>query len=307
MKKKGAFLTLLFAVALFSYYSILYFRSYYFLVPIELVNSYQIPCTSIEIEGNRYQVEIDLGTKMALSLHKEVLDKVRKNLCGTSRRMDFRGNKYETPLYSISNVKIGSVLLNKVKTREESSEFAGKEAILLECKNEQNAGRIGRDFFTDKNIFMDFSHRILIVCSQLKDIEKEGYEMKRLTSTPFKVTSDGIILEIETDLGKQKFVLDTGTTVSAIRSRDLNNNSLKQSSIGTSKFVINGTDFGSRELYLLDISQEFNEIDGLLGMDFLKDHLVYLDFNKKTAYIGKSAWPLAVIECYKHRRELASH
>jgi hypothetical protein len=30
----------------------------------------------------------------------------------------------------------------------------------------------------------------------------------------------------------------------------------------------------------------FQEIDGVLGMDFLNHHVVYLDFQHKKAYIG---------------------
>ena len=96
MKKKGGILLVLIMIALFSARGL--FRHYYFVIPIEFLNAYQIPCTSVEIEGNRYQVEIDLGAKTALSLRIDVLEKLKKDPCGTSRRIDFRGNQYETSL-----------------------------------------------------------------------------------------------------------------------------------------------------------------------------------------------------------------
>ncbi len=184
------------------------------------------------------------------------------------------------------------MLLKKAKAKEESLDFTTKGSVIAKAKGISNAGRLGRDFFAGKNIFMDFNHRVLIICSELKDIRKEGYEIKNLITVPFKNTSDGIVLEIETDMGKKKFVLDTGTTVSVIRTENLNKVPIQQKEgtpiTKTSKFIIGGIDFGWRELYLLDISREF-KIDGLLGMDFLKDHMVYLDFTKKTVYIGKSS------------------
>lgn len=288
MKKTGIVLTIFFMATFLVLCGLGFFRSYYFSIPIEFVNAYQIPCTSIEIEGRSYPVEIDLGSKTALSLHKEVLDKISKDRCGVSRRLDFLGNKYETPLYFISNVKIGSLLLRKIKAKEESSGFSAKSSILIQAKENRSEGRLGRDFFSGKNLFMDFSHRIFIACSKLKDIEREGYETKKLAAIPFKSTADGVILEIETDMGLAKFVLDTGTTASAIRkTREALENEIL--AIETSKFAMSGIDFGPRKLYLLDISPEFEEIDGFLGMDFLNEHVVYLDFAKEVAYIAKTS------------------
>jgi hypothetical protein len=55
----------------------------------------------------------------------------------------------------------------------------------------------------------------------------------------------------------------------------------------TAKFSMNSIDFGPQKLMLLDISEQFDEINGFLGMDFLNKHIVYLDFAKNIAYIEK--------------------
>ncbi len=290
MKKTGIFLTTL-IVAVFGFvHSFSLLQPYYLVIPIEFLNSYQIPCTSIEIEANKYQVEIDLGAKTALSLHKDVLEKMKKKPCGTSRRMDFQGKKYETPLYSISHVKAGHFSLKKVQTQEESQRFVNKAPIIKEKKENRYAGRIGRNFFAGKNIFLDCSHRVLIACKKLEALEKNGYDTKIMIPVPLKTTVNGIVIEIITDFGTKKFVLDTGTTVSAIRSTNLSQQRIKCGLpvVETAMFSIGGIDFGQRELYLLDINQDFNAMDGLLGMDFLKDHAIYLDFVKEIAYISKN-------------------
>jgi hypothetical protein len=295
MKKRNAFLALFIVSALLSMWGSTFFRSYYFVIPIERLNSYHIPCTSVEIAGKNHPVEIDLGSKMALSLRKDILETLTKDSAGISNRMDFRGSKYTTAAYSIPKVKIGSLSLQNIKAREEAELFTTSGSIVIKAEEPPCDGRIGREFFSGKNLFMDFRCRTLIACSKLKDIKKEGYLIDNLISTPFKITKDGIILEIETDLGTQKFVLDTGTTVSAIRSdgekRDETQQEGKLPTIQTTAFIINGVDFGPRKLYLLDISREFSEIDGLLGMDFLEEHVVYLDFTQNTAHIGSSLIP----------------
>lgn len=288
-KKIGVVFSIVSVGLFLSLYGLTVFRSYFFSIPIELVNAYQIPCTSIEIGGNSYLVEIDLGSKTALSLSKEVLDKLKKDPCGVSRRVDFLGNKYETPLYFLSNVKVGRLLLKKIKAREESSSFT-QHSTLVAAKECQNMGRIGRDFFSDKNLFMDFGHHVFVACNQLKDIKKAGYEVKEMTSIPFKTTANGITLEIETDMGSGKFVLDTGATGSCIRNAKKSHVDQQNGMpfVITSKFSIGGTEFGPTKLYLLDISPELDKIDGFLGMDFFTNHLVYLDFKKETIHIGKN-------------------
>ena len=294
MKKRSWFLVTLCVAAVLVWRGFAFFQGAYFCLPIQLSSGYQIPCTSIEIEGNTYEVEIDLGTKMAVSLHKNILENMQKEPHGTSRRMDFRGNKYETPVYLISHVRVGNQLLKKIQTREEASDFCTQGCIVAESKtNVANAGRIGRDFFQDKNIFMDLNNCVFIACNGVKDLKKWNYKIDHLTPIPFRSTSGGIFFDIETDIGVQRFELDTGSTLSMIRASDYKEGTSTRQCSGlsvmeTSKFVMNGIDFGHRDLYLIDISPALDDMDGVLGMDFLKEYIVYLDFGKKMAYIGKS-------------------
>ena len=291
MRKKGLFLVILSIAALLVLRGFHFFQPSSFCLPIQLMNPYQIPCTTIEIEGKIYQVEIDLGTKMALSLHKDILQKIKKELCGTSRRLDFLGNRYETPLYLIPNVRVGNRRLKRVKTREESGDFCAKTSIVVEAKTDvQKDGRLGRDFFVDKNIFMDFHNLVFVVCEKISDLKQ--YKIDDFLPVPFKVTSSGIFVDIDTDIGVQRFAIDTGSTASAIRASSMANDRAVQreglSVFETSKFIVNGVDLGHRDLYLLDISQQLDELDGFLGMDFLKEYALYLDFSKQVAYISKS-------------------
>ena len=56
----------------------------------------------------------------------------------------------------------------------------------------------------------------------------------------------------------------------------------------TSMFEIGSKNFGSMNLYLFDITPELHEIDGVLGMDFVKNHVIYIDYKDKVLYIGNS-------------------
>ena len=108
---------------------------------------------------------------------------------------------------------------------------------------------------------------------------------------PFEMTSLGITLDIQTAQGEKKFLVDTGATITAIRSSQRYLEESQQDFrelkyLTTSQFIIGGKDFGPMALYLLDITPEMKEIDGILGMTFLNDHIVYIDFRKKMLYLS---------------------
>lgn len=286
MKKRKGILLLLFALGLCAYWELSKRRSSYCVIPIVGLSDYQIPCTTIEIEGNKYLVEIDLGAKTALALKKDSLEKLTKNECGVLRSVDFRGNKYESSLYEVSDIKCGEFFSKKVKVKVESEAFAAEGTVISKAKNVPEVGRIGRDFFKQENLFMDFRQGIFVICDDLNSLRERGVQIEDLKPIAFENNSYGVVLEVTTDWGKRKLVLDTGATISVLRS-DVE----QQSGIQvehTTLFKMGGVDMGERDLSLMPISQDLGEIDGFLGMDFLKEHRIFLDFSKQTAYIGKS-------------------
>ena len=54
----------------------------------------------------------------------------------------------------------------------------------------------------------------------------------------------------------------------------------------TSKFIIEGCNYGSWELVPFDISGNW-EVEGCIGADFFLEHAIYLDFHNNIAYIRK--------------------
>ncbi len=263
------------------------------LIPLGF-SAYMIPTTCVEIQGGKYEVEIDLGSKTALTLNKSVLEQIEKTPGGVSRWMNFMGEKYEAPKYFINEVKAGNFSIKNVTSKEESGNFANQGSIIIQDpmhEAAEKAGRIGRDFFSKRNLFLDFHRSVFIICSNMKDLKRNNYQPDKFTQTPITLTSDGVVIDVETDIGVKKFLLDTGSTISAIRNTHIQENSTIRNGMPvyeSSKFTIRGTDFGGQILYLLDISPDFKDSDGILGMDFLIEHAVYLDFSKNIAYIGKT-------------------
>jgi hypothetical protein len=45
-----------------------------------------------------------------------------------------------------------------------------------------------------------------------------------------------------------------------------------------------GHDFGERRIVAVDVSSQFN-FDGYLGMDFLREHSMFIDYSNKLIFI----------------------
>ena len=100
-----------------------------------------------------------------------------------------------------------------------------------------------------------------------------------------------MLVQVETDVGKLNLAVDTGATATLIKPSLVKNLPLKKDKHGcsfciTSRFAFAERNFGQLDLYIYDLIPQFQEIDGFLGMDFLRNHVVYIDYKDKFIYIG---------------------
>jgi hypothetical protein len=83
------------------------------------------------------------------------------------------------------------------------------------------------------------------------------------------------MINVETDTGMLKLLLDTGATCTAVRAPCLNS---------TSKFILVGHDFGTQSIFPIDLMPTA-DWDGLLGMNFLREHSLFIDYPNKVIYL----------------------
>lgn len=279
--------------ALLAWYGFIWVTSYYFLIPVRIDDYWNIPLMQIEINDKNYDVELDLGTKLS-TLSKKHLDNIDKDLSETFYGFDLHGKAYGSPIYNVSKVRLHDFLVPKMKIREESPEFLANSVFYGDAEKLPYTGRLGLEVFEGKNFFLDFSRSQIILCKNYKDLARGNYQLKTFTQVPFKLNIMGICFQVETDSGTKTMVLDTGSSRSILRGSSLEEESVKEFQQGmplwhTKKFALGGYDFGERNLGLFKIASVMLEIDGILGMDFLKEHAVYIDMGRHVAYIGKSS------------------
>ncbi len=274
------------------------FDGYYFPIPVEFDRYSGVPNVLLEIEDKKYLVTFDLGSDIAIYLNKSILEKLDKKTQGVARYLDLKGGKHETPRYTLPSARINGYTARHLETRQESDSFLISTAIYDDTGRTQEEimshdnGSIGRDFFSNKNIFLDFPNSNVILCKSLKELTKRGYQTEKFIAVPFQITRGGFIFNVEMDQGPLRFIIDTGSTGTIVRSTFIEGEISNKIRFGmpvfsTSKFVMNGTDFGSFDFHLLDMKGAAAFSDGILGMDFLKHHSIFLDLKKQIAYIDK--------------------
>lgn len=231
------------------------------------------PIIDVSIEGKVYPLKLDLGSFISFSLSEEVLQNIYKTKYGTSKWHDFRGMQYESPTYTIPEIKIGNLTFAHVFANRDSEDFHAN--VTFDGPPFQLPGLIGLPILEKYNLFLDFPHAAIYASNDHLSLQNAGLLSKNLLAIPFTVHPDGIIFSVETDAGTHRLMLDTGATFTVIR---------KPHSGFTEKFCIMGHDFGKRSIKALDVSPQF-DFDGVIGMDFLCEYSLFIDYSNKIIFI----------------------
>ena len=253
----------------------------------------KIPLLDAIINNKAVLLKLDFGSKYHLFLNDSFLATIEKQELGKELTRDFKGNKYDTPFYSLSKLQLGPLSFHNVKAHEQSQEQTTNQTLWKTAppsKNDLIVGYIGRPAFETRNFLLDFPHQKFILCDDIPTVKKNGYDLDDFLKVPCIQTKFGIIMNFMTDFGEARLVLDTGTTITMVRSgftkdalTTLDSRNIRH--VFSEKFMIGGFDFTNKNLFLFDISEELTLFDGILGMDFLEKHILYLDRKSSMMYI----------------------
>lgn len=273
-------------------------ENYCVCIPVKFSTSAHTPHIDVEIEGVLYPLLVDTGAGGQLYLQSHTLEKLNKTPCGTVFWTNAQGKEYEVNNYVVPMIKIQTGVLKNIQVREEPVDhllhggtlWASWEMTDQE-KLDEKIGSIGQGILTTTNFLFDFPHNVMYACSHLSNLKREGYQVDRFLNVPFEMTATGIVLKVETDLGPKRLLLDTGATFSLLKASELKDQPLKEEAPGlkaypNSKSIIGGHNFGPLPFYYFESMQLFDDIDGILGMDFLRKHAFYLDYGRSMLSIS---------------------
>ena len=264
-------------------------------IPITF-DSAEMPLLKTKIEKNSYWIKLDLGSKFQMTLSKSILNSLNKTPHAIAHWRDSKGNFYEAPSFSIPKIVIGETFALTNFIAVQKNDNHEKNTTIWD--DDQNAirsvefGSLGRPLLEKTNLLLDFPHSAIFLCKDNKSFEQTGISLEEMTKVPFEKTLKGMIIKTETNQGSLRLLIDTCSTVSIIRASLLENLEHPKEKHGfsvftSSQFVIGDKNFGKQKFLLYDLASELQELDGVLGMDFLKTHLVYIDYSNTTIFIGE--------------------
>lgn len=281
----------LFACALALWLGYLSMRPYHFHLPVKFTDK-NIPYIEAWIEGKKYHLVVDLGSKFQLCLTPDVLKQLHKYQCGSATWMNVKGEQYTFPQYIIPKIKIGPSLFKNPLAVEKP---LTTRCILWETKQPESFipdGYLGKNLLKEKNLLFDLSHSRILASNSPKKLLKDGYDINHYIKIPLEITDKSVIISVITEYGLIKLVLDTGSTGTLLRDALVNNNTHQIHGIPHTyldQFVIGDHNFGKQSAYLFEIPEAITSsgIDGVLGVDFFIKHNIYIDFSTSTAYISQ--------------------
>jgi hypothetical protein len=255
------------------------------------------PLVKVVIEEKTYTFLIDTGSSHILDLHKRVLDQIReKEFIKIDQYSDLQGTCYPVSNFRIPTVTLHHNLkLDGVNAYEEHIDFltkgtnGGKPRSFSGKIKEQIRmffidGRLGWPAFEQTACLFDFHKNSLFLAKDAKTLQNEKlFNPEEFIQVPLEFSRCGPVLSIQTEWGIKKFLLDTGASYSAY----------KESAVQSSdqiRFTLNikGSDFGQWDFWPYPITSDLlTELDGVLGIDFFKNHVICFDFQQRYIYIRK--------------------
>lgn len=255
------------------------------------------PLIKVGIQGINYKIMLDTGSSHALDLHTRVLEQIQgKEFIQTGQYYDMHGTGYPVSKFQIPEITLHHNLrFNRIIAYEENIDFLTKgtnagrpRSILGKIKNQLGLflidGRLGWPSFEQVICLFDFHNGSLFLAKNMEALQKEDiFTPEDFIKAPLELSRCGPILSVQTELGTKKFLLDTGSSHSVYRESDLQSGDKISFTMMLDSHNIGNWDFWPYPI----TSDHIGEIDGVLGIDFFKTHVVCFDFQEKHIYIHK--------------------
>lgn len=265
-------------------------------IPVYFFPYTDLPVIEIEIEGKKHLLELDTGCD-ALVLQAPLLENYTK--LGPIKTSDIRGNIYSSFEYLVPNVRMQSLEFKDIVARQENLNLLAEGCVVspathattdrLTERLQHIKGRIGWDLLKEGKWYFNFSKALLLRVDDIKDLG-DRFISTNSRQVPLEVSEIGLLLCLDTDLGQKRFLLDTGANHLFLRQSLVDREKAKQA--GPGKYIylshlgINGLSLGNYPFFLFDCPPLYDNIDGVLGIQFFECNDIYLDFKNKCAIIG---------------------
>jgi hypothetical protein len=259
---------------------------YFYPIQISKYTNAKLPCIEIRINETTVSATLDLGFRGQFSFLPSFLEQIQnKEYVGSEKRHGIQGGEYEENLYEIPSIEIGPVKFSSPIAYEHSEKF-NLDAIIKnddEGSSLHEPGRVGWKLFGNTNLLLDLGNEKIAFCDSIETLKKEGYPAETFAKSPLLLERGLVEFKAEVDGCSLRCVLDTGATCNVINTDEENCKFDEESKTNFASFKIGRTEFGPISFYRFPIKIPIH-IPAILGMEFFKTHLVFLDFFDNCVY-----------------------
>jgi len=262
-------------------------------VPIPRYSSTQSPCIDVWIEGKLLSMELDLGLQGDLTLEEDWIDQIEtKTFLRTKTMYGIQGTEYPTHLFRVPKVKIGNLVFLDSVLQQNGQNFSGDSVFVNngEEPSKSEPGRLGWELFHNTNLLIDLVNSRICGSDSIATLKNHGLFLKTFSVAPLYTDRGLLEFDVDCSLGSIRCVLDSGCTWNLLHVD--RGDSIKQmiwepeNILECTDFNINGIDFESVAFHQVPIRLPI-QIDAILGMEFFRDHLVFINFSERLVYISK--------------------
>jgi hypothetical protein len=265
-------------------------------VPITKFSSIQSPCLDVDMDEVTFSMELDLGFRGDLSISQNLINDIpSKTFVYTKPMHGIRGTEYPTNFYRIPKITIGSMSFIQATLEEETTAFI-KDSVFVQNGKEPSPpepGRLGWELFYHTNLLIDAKHAKIAFCDSLQTLKQEGYAIENFVKTALILDRGCVEFEAKTPKGTLRCLLDTGATLNMLNSQTAQGDTIEEAiwksenDLEYASFQIDSHDLGPVSFRQVPLKTAL-PIEAILGMQFVQDHLIFLDFSGGVVYFAKN-------------------
>lgn len=252
----------------------------------------KIPCIQLKIFDQIFLAKLDLGFYGHASLAKELLEGMRSKQY--VRNTSFRslvGKKYETKIYKIPELSIGTVDFFHPLI-EETNRFFEEDTSFAYSSQEEDAieESIGWCLFAKGALYLDFTNSKIVLCDSIDTFKNHKYSLDGFVKLPLSLKERCIAFDVKSESRMLKCMLDTGCTVNLVHvefeEEKTFEDLLENESIRMLPIKMGKTDLGLFPFQPCPVKRAF-QVDAVLGMHFLRHHQIFIDFRNRQIYFSR--------------------
>jgi hypothetical protein len=289
----------LFALVLLILSSIWTYRYIYkkpYLIPIQIVGATHgsKPYVKVEIEGREYFFVLDLGFFSQGAIDAPCLAEIQnKALKKTATFHGVLGKNYKSKVYEIPELAVGQMKFSSVLLEESNLAFQADATTQPEnkCTAEITAGTLGSGLFKETCLCLDLHSFKMAFCDSFETFKSRLKPHNPFSKVPFSFKNGWIEFEMNVAQKTLHCILDTGSTLNHINVPNPDNKPISEFIKTKQSFdsaQVGTMDFGPIVFSQLPINFPVH-IDAIIGLDFIANHLIFIDFVNQEIYFSRAA------------------